>query len=204
MKKKTLIITILTATAALAFILIITNQRSVNAYGIIKQAGNGFVLETEVIDCELKSETFIILNAGVVTNYINKSIQVNGLALMNYLNIALVNESFNLKRDCYAVHEEDVKPAPLNYQVSAGNPEIIKYNITNNQDQRLFYECRLTTDCNLTRDYFTGYLDPGEYHEAYFNVTCSQGVHNSTVKTVFVDELVNYHTVINEIVITAS
>ncbi|MBD3311928.1 hypothetical protein GF352_00510 [archaeon] len=200
-KKKQLIIAILVISIPTIIITIIlaTNLQVVDAYGTIK----GSSIDVEAMNCELIDKEFIIINSFVINPYQGEKIQVEGLALFNYLTVLALNDTYDPKSACFSVHEEDIVPEPLDYNVSAGESLMIEYNITNNQDQRLFYECSLTTDCNVTRDFYTDYIEPGEVHLAHFNITCPEGVHESVIETVFVDEFVNYHTVIKNLVITA-
>lgn len=199
--KKKLVITILMILIPVIIISIILlfNLKAVDAYGNISRG----IIDVEAMDCELIDKEFIITNYFSVSGYEGEKIQVEGLALFNYLTVTSINDTYDPKTACFSVHEDDIMPEPTNYTVSAGESLMIKYNITNNQDQRLFYECTITSNCSVIRDFYTDYINPSEVHVAHFNITCPAGIHESTIKTVFVDEFVNYHTVTKEIIINA-
>jgi len=203
-KRSKLVIVISVIALIALIVLLILNLESINAYGTIKQVGGAFILESEVIDCELNDREFVLLNSFLVSGFVDQKIQVSGLALFDYLTITAFNESYDVKSACFEVHEEDIVPEPLNYTTPVNVSSFIEYNISNFQDQRLFYECKITTDCDVVRDFYTDYINPGEVHLVHFNITCPEGVHEASIKTVFVDELVNYHTIQDELVITSS
>jgi len=193
-KRNKIIITII-AIASIITIIIVPNLRIVQAYGLIRQDVNGFIFEAEVVDCEVLREDYFVLNPP---ENLDKQL-INGLALFNLLTINSVNNTYDPKVACFERHEGDVTLDPGDYNISAGVTSRFSFDVFNNQDNRLFYEVKLINDCEVARDFFTGYLDPGEAHKVFFDVNCDAGVHNVTLKTVFVDELVAYHTVIDKI-----
>ena len=201
LNKKWLILALALVTIIL---IIILNLRIVNVYGTINRVGGAYALEAEVINCEITSESYPIINSYLITQYEDYKLLINGLLLFNYLTVQSINETYDPKIACYEVHKQDINPEPLNYTVQANKSSLIEYDITNHQDNRLFYECTLTINCTFVRDFFTGYLDPEEVHKVRFNITCSQGVHEASIKTVFADELVNYHTVTDDLIITSN
>jgi len=194
---------ILIITAVILLLVIIFNTQEVTAYGTIK--GNILIanFETEVINCELDKRNLSITNPLLVNGLFNNKTTIRGTTTFNILTIISVNNTYNPKIDCYAVHEQDIIPQTLNYEITKNTPTIIEYNITNNQNMRLIYKCEMNVNCSLTRSYFTNYLSPGQTEMVYFEITCSEGTHNATVETLFVDELDNKHSKIDNLIINA-
>jgi hypothetical protein len=156
---------------------------------------------SSVINCQADERDFILINSYALGN--QTELMIQGLSLGNWLTIINTNNTYDPKIACYAGHEEDVIIETINYTINNNEATVIKYNITNYENNRLFYECKFTSDCVIIRDFYTGYLDADEYHEVYFNITCSEGNHNANIKTVFVDELVAYHTIEDNLLINA-
>lgn len=184
--------------------IIILNSRIVNAYGLVKIQGLSYSLDASVIDCEREELKLLIINFPIILNHDNKSILAQGTIIFNTIIINSINDTYNPAIACYEKHESDINPEPLNYDLKTNETTIIRYNVTNNQDQRLFYECRLLTDCTLERKYYTEYINPGETHDIYFHITCNTGNHNSTIQTIFIDEFSNQHTILQEIIINSN
>ena len=175
-----------------AIILLLLIIRPVTLYAEIK---DNTVIEP-IINCELSSRKFSTIN---IQNA-NKS-RIDGISFLNYIFVTSLGK-YNLSQ-CFSKHTSDIKPDIRNFTIIPGKSQLIEYNITNNQDKKLFYECIITTDCTVERKFFTNYLDPGKSEKVYFNITCEEGVHNATIKTTFVDELRNMHITYTNILISA-
>ncbi len=202
--KKIIFIISFLAITLLIGVFIFLNLRVINSFGVIHRIGGGFIVKSSVIDCELSSDEFILINGFVVKDFINQSILIKGLSLGNLLFIQSFNDSFNPRINCFEKHVSDIILEPsLNLSIKSNKPFLFNYNISNNQDKRLFYECTLLTDCFVSRKFFTGYLDPGEVELVVFNISCSEGVHESVIKTVFVDELMGYHYINDSLIINS-
>ncbi len=167
--------------------------RVFNGFGVI----NNHKLVINVSDCELTNQQLIIINK------VNDEGLFSGLRIFNIGLVINSNKSFNPSINCFEKHNNDFTiNQPL--RITINNSGVINYTIINNQDQRLYYDCRLTTDCSVERRIFNGYLNPNSSINVSFIISCPKGIHNSTIKTEFVDELNNHHVITKQLIITSS
>jgi hypothetical protein len=127
---------------------------------------------------------------------------INGLKFFDYLVIQSVDEKFSIL-DCYSKHKSDILITSNNQTINASDNQEIKFKITNEQDNRLFYEARLIINCSISNEFFSNFLDPGASENASFTINCDQGVHKALINFIFVDELKRQHEVNQELIINA-
>ncbi len=167
--------------------------RLFNGFGVISD----HKLIINVSDCELTNQELIIINK------VNDRGLFSGLRIFNIGLVLKSNNSFNPLINCFDKHNNDFTiNQPL--KITINESGVITYPIINNQDQRLYYDCRIITDCIVERKIFNGYLDPNSSINVSFIISCPTGNHNSTIKTEFVDELNHHHIITKQLIITFS
>jgi hypothetical protein len=184
-------------------VILLINLKPVKVYGAINNKGSAYIMRTEVINCQAVNSELGIINPSAARPHNGEETTINGYQLFNTLIITAFNSTYDPKIECFSVHVGDVSLETQDQTVNAGNYSLIELRVINKADNRLFHQEKIITDCVVVQDELSGYINPGQTQTVFFNISCSQGLHESTIEFLFVDELTNQHSERNEIIITA-